>query len=296
MPAPTGMTMNSNIAVAARSIDFVTRFSADWQALRDILGISRPIEKAPGTQLKVKSASVTLAAAPAEGEETPYSAASVSENVIGEITLERYKKGVTLEAIIDKGYDAAVADTDEAFRAELLGKILDSFYTFANTGTLTGTYNTYQLALAMAKGLVVNKWKVMKKRATDVVAFVNALDVYEYVGQNALVTIQNQFGFEYLKDFLGYRAVFLVGSDLITRGRIIATPVDNIITYFVNPANADFQRAGFDYRTDGETNLIGFSVDPNYNNGATDAYALMGIDLFAEYIDGIAVVTYDPEA
>ena len=296
MPAPTGMTMNSDIAVAARSIDFVTRFAADWQALRDILGISRPIEKAPGTQLRVKSASVTLATAPAEGEETPYSEASVSESVIGEITLERYKKGVTLEAIIDKGYDSAVADTDDAFRAELLGKILDSFYTFANTGTLTGTYNTYQLALAMSKGLVVNKWKTMKKRATDVVAFVSALDVYEYVGQNALVTIQNRFGFEYLKDFLGYRAVFLVSDDLIERGRIIATPVDNIVTYYVNPANADFQRAGFNYRTDGETNLIGFSVDPNYNNGASDAYALMGIDLFAEYIDGIAVVTYDPEA
>lgn len=295
MPAPDNMTMNANVAVTAREIDFVTRFAADWQALRDILGISRPIEKEPGTVLRVKRASVTLANAPGEGEATPYSQAGVVEEAIGEITLERFKKGVTLEAIVDKGYDNAVAATDDAFRAELLGLILERFYTFANSGELTNTQSTYQSALAMAKGYVVDKWKTMHKRATEIVGFANALDVYEYLG-NANITIQNRFGFEYVEDFLGYRVLFLCGSSEIARGKVIATPIDNIVDYFVNPANAQFQRAGFNYRTDGETNLIGFYVDPNYDYGATDAFALLGLTLLAEYIDGIAVVSYIPAA
>lgn len=295
MPAPDNMTMNANVAVTAREIDFVTRFAADWQALRDILGISRPIEKEPGTVLRVKRASVTLANAPGEGEATPYSQAGVVEEAIGEITLERFKKGVTLEAIVDKGYDNAVAATDDAFRAELLGLILERFYTFANSGELTNTQSTYQSALAMAKGYVVDKWKTMHKRATEIVGFANALDVYEYLG-NANITIQNRFGFEYVEDFLGYRVLFLCGSSEIARGKVIATPIDNIVDYFVNPANAQFQRAGFNYRTDGETNLIGFYVDPNYDHGATDAFALLGLTLLAEYIDGIAVVSYIPAA
>lgn len=295
MPAPNGMTLNANVAVTAREIDFVTRFAADWQALRDILGISRPIEKEPGTVLRVKRASVTLANAPGEGEATPYSQAGVVEEAIGEITLERFKKGVTLEAIVDKGYDNAVAATDDAFRAELLGLILERFYTFANSGELTNTQSTYQSALAMAKGYVVDKWKTMHKRATEIVGFANALDVYEYLG-NANITIQNRFGFEYVEDFLGYRVLFLCGSSEIARGKVIATPIDNIVDYFVNPANAQFQRAGFNYRTDGETNLIGFYVDPNYDHGATDAFALLGLTLLAEYIDGIAVVSYIPAA
>ena len=291
MPAPSGMTLNSNVAVAAREIDFVTRFAADWQALRDILGISRPIEKTPGTVLKVKKAAVTLATAPGEGESTDYSQASVVESQIGEITLERYKKGVTLEAITDKGYDNAVADTDDAFRSELLGKILDKFYSFANTGELSNTQTAYRAALAMAKGYVVDKWKTMRKRATEIVGFANALDVYDFLGSSTIdITIQNQFGFEYVKDFLGYRVLFLCGTSEVPRGRVIATPIDNIVNYFVNPANSQFQRAGFNYRTDGESNLIGFFVDPNYDHGATDAFALLGLTLLAEYIDGIAVV------
>ena len=295
MPAPNGMTLNANVAVTAREIDFVTRFAADWQALRDILGISRPIEKEPGTNLRVKRAAVVLANAPSEGEATDYSQATVVEKIIGQINLERYKKGVTLEAIVDKGYDNAVAATDEAFRSELLGQILDRFYAFANTGELTNVQSTYQLALAMAKGYVVDKWKTMRKRATEIVGFANALDVYNYLG-TADISIQNRFGFEYVENFLGYRVLFLCGSSEIARGKVIATPIDNIVDYFVNPANAQFQRAGFNYRTDGKTNLIGFYVDPNYDHGATDAFALLGLSLLAEYIDGIAVVDYIPAA
>lgn len=51
MGAKTNLTMTSDVQVTAREIDFVTRFARNWQHLRDILGIMRPIKKQPGTAL-----------------------------------------------------------------------------------------------------------------------------------------------------------------------------------------------------------------------------------------------------
>lgn len=44
MPAKTNLIMTNDIQVTAREIDFVTRFERNWQHLRDILGIMRPIK------------------------------------------------------------------------------------------------------------------------------------------------------------------------------------------------------------------------------------------------------------
>ena len=41
----------------------------------------------------------------------------------------------------------------------------------------------------------------------------------------------------------------------------------------------------------GETNLIGFHVNGNYNTAVGETFAIMGMTLWAEYLDGIAVVT-----
>ena len=67
--------------------------------------------------------------------------------------------------------------------------------------------------------------------------------------------------------------------------------MENIVLYYVDPSASDFARAGLQYTTDGETNLIGFHVQGNYNTAVSESFALMGMTLFAEYLDGIAVVT-----
>ena len=46
--------------VTAREQDFVSVFNLNWDALRKILGIMRPIRKAPGTKLVTYKASVAL--------------------------------------------------------------------------------------------------------------------------------------------------------------------------------------------------------------------------------------------
>lgn len=44
MAAKANLIMTNDIQVTAREIDFVTRFERNWQHLRDILGIMRPIK------------------------------------------------------------------------------------------------------------------------------------------------------------------------------------------------------------------------------------------------------------
>ena len=291
--AKSNLIMTADVAVTPREIDFVSRFEANWEHLRDILGIMRPIKKQPGSVLKSKYATGTLQNGEVgEGEEIPYSKFEVKEVEYDEMTIEKYAKAVSIEAIKDHGYENAVQMTDDEFLFELQSEVTSRFYTYLNTGSLTSTESTFQMALAMAKGRVVNKFKQMHRNVTGVVGFVNVLDVYEYLG-SADITVQNQFGFQYIKDFMGFNTIFLLSDEEVARGKVIATPVENIVMYYIDPNDSDFVRAGLVYATGGgETNLIGFHTQGNYNTAVSEAFAIMGLTLFAEYLDGIAVITF----
>lgn len=297
MPAKENLIMSADIQVTARELDFVTRFERNWEHLRDILGIMRPIKKQPGAVLKSKYAEGTLESGKVgEGEEIPYSKFTVKEKNYAEMDIEKFSKAVSIEAIKDHGYENAVQMTDDEFLFQPQTDVTTRFYTYLNTGTLTSTETTFQMALAMAKGRVENKFKQMHRTATGVVGFVNILDVYKYLGA-ADITVQNQFGFQYLKDFMGFNTIFLLSDDEVAPGKVIATPVENIVMYYVDPADSDFARAGLVYTTGaGETNLIGFHTQGNYNTAVSEAFAIMGLTLFAEYLDAIAVITFGGES
>lgn len=291
MAAKANLIMTNDIQVKAREIDFVTRFERNWEHLREILGIMRPIKKTPGAVLKSKYAEGTLQNGNVgEGEEIPYSKFVVKEKPYAEMTIEKYAKAVSIEAIKDHGYENAVQMTDDEFLFQLQTNVTERFYNYLKTGTLSFTETTFQMALAMAKGRVENKFKQMHRNVTGVVGFVNILDVYEYIGA-AEISIQNQFGFQYMKDFMGFNTIFLLSDSEIPRGTVIATPVENIVLYYVDPNESDFARAGLVYTVSGETNLIGFHTQGNYHTAVSEAFAIMGLTLFAEYIDAIAVGT-----
>ena len=289
--AKDNLIMTADIQVTAREIDFVSRFANSWEHLREIMGIMRPIKKQPGAVLKSKYAEGTLQSGDVgEGEEIPYSKFQVKEKTYAEMTIEKYAKAVSIEAIKDHGYENAVQMTDDQFLFELQANVTSRFYEYLNTGSLTSSEYTFQMALAMAKGNVLNKFKRMHKTVTGVVGFVNVLDVYQYLGA-ADISIQNKFGFTYIKDFMGYNTIFLLSEDEVARGKVIATPVDNIVLYYVDPSESDFARAGLNYTTDNVTNLIGVHTQGNYNTAVSEIFAIMGLTLFAEYLDGIAVIT-----
>lgn len=290
--AQEGVTTTASITAQAREIDFVTSFTKSIQPLLDILGISRPIKKANGTTLYKTTASGTLkSGAVGEGEKIPFSEIKAKSEALGPIAISKYAKAVTLEAISANGYDVAVAKCDDEFRTLLANKVTGDFYGFLGTGTLESEQTTFQMAVSMAIGQVKNKFQQLGRAATGVAVFANTLDVYQYLG-SAAITTQSAFGMSYVKDFLGADVMFLSSS--VPQGKVEATPINNIIMYYVDPADSEFAKAGLAYTTDGDLPIIGFHTEGSYDYAQSESYALMGIKLMAEYVDGISVVTIKP--
>lgn len=276
--------------VSAREIDFVTRFGTSWQALAEVLGIMNPVRKEAGTKLVSYTASVDLEDGDVpEGAVIPYSKATVVEVAHADLTLKKYAKAVTVEDVNKYGAKIAVQKTDDAFLNELQTKVMDDFYGFieANDSTLDGTEATWQMAVAMAIGKVRDKFKKMRKNVSNIVVFVNTLDAYKYLG-SADISIQSLFGIDYVQNFMGAQTMIL--SSEIEENEVIAIPADNIVLYYIDPSSA-FADLGLVYATDGDTNLIGFHAEGNYTTAVGESFALMGMKLWAEYVDGIAKIT-----
>ena len=293
LTTPRDSLPNSFVNVTAREIDFVTRFATNWNALQEILGIMRPIRKAPGTKLITYTTSVALesGAVPA-GAIIPYSKATITQTGFEDLTIEKYAKAVTIEDVQKYGAAIAVEKSDDAFLTELQNKVLGDFYTYLNgaQGVQTDTATTWQAALAKAQGLVLNKFATISKDVTGIVGFANILDAYDYLG-NANITVQTAFGLQYIKDFLGYKTLFLLPATQIARNTVIALPVEDIDLYYIDPADSDFAKLGLQYTVKGQTNLIGFHARGNYGTAVGESFALMGMKLWAEIVDGIAKVT-----
>jgi hypothetical protein len=291
----TSTVLNTDSALKAREIDFVTRFDKNWDALRTILGIFKPIRKEPGTSLvtyeaQMKDEALQGGANVGEGEAIPFTQFKVVESKREDIVVEKYAKSLSLESVSKWGATVAIEKTDDAFMVELQNKVLKDFYTFLKTGTLKGTQKKWQKALAIAKGAVLNKFAGMNRNVTEVVGFANVMDFYDWLGDKE-ITVQTMFGLQYIKDFFGFSTLFLLPDAYIPAKTVIATPVENIDLYYIDPGDSDFKKLGLDYTTSGETNLIGFHAGGNYTNATGETYAIMGMKLWAEYLDGVCVVT-----
>ena len=293
---PRDSLPNVYTSVTAREVDFVTRFNDNWEALRNIMGIMRPIRKTPGTQLVSYTADVTLESGDVgAGKVIPYSKTTITQASKADLTIKKYAKAVPIEDVDKYGAEIAVEKSDDAFLTKLQNEVLGDFYTFLNTGSLAGTATTWQAALAKAQGEVLNKFAGMAKDVTSVVGFANILDAYDYLGA-ADITVQTQFGINYIQNFMGYSTLFLLpasvsGKTAIARNIVIATPVENIDLYYADPSDSEFARLGLNYTVQGETNLIGFHAQGNYTTAVGETFALMGMKLWAEYLDGIAKIT-----
>lgn len=291
MTTPRSALPNSYTNVAAREIDFVNRFGSNVEAFRNVAGISRPIKKQNGTRLASYITDVTLESGSVDpGCVIPYSKASITEVLHADVSVEKYAKAVTIEEVKDYGAEVAIRKSDDAFLMKLQNLVTSKFYTalLDDTSALTGTYSTFQMAVAMAIGKVKNKFQSLNKDMTDVVVFANTLDVYEYLG-GAFVSIQSVFGMEYIQNFLGAKVLFM--SDKITHGKVVAVPSENLDLYYVDPSDSEYAALGLEYRTDGDTNLIGFHAQGNYSTAVGESYALLGLTLWFEIADGIAIIT-----
>ena len=215
-----------------REVDFVTQFAHNsLNKFMEVLGVTRKIPMMEGTTLYVYSTTGTLqSGAVAEGDIIPLSQYETTRTAVGEITLNKWRKAVSAEAIKKSGYKAAVEETDSALLRDVQKGIRKNFFDFINgsiAGATTATGADLQSALAAAWGQLQVKFE---DDAAQAVYFCNPLDVAEYLGA-ASITTQNAFGMNYVEDFLGLGTVVLSAN--IEQGTFVATAKENFIAYYL---------------------------------------------------------------
>lgn len=266
--------------VRAREVEFVNIFSENVKKLIEALGVTRKIPKQAGYTLKSYKATGTLENGEvAEGETIPLSKYQTVAVNYKEITLKKWRKATSAEAIISGGYDQAVQMTTDRMLLDVQKGIRGDFFTFLATGTGTATGVGFQAALAQAWGQLQVKFE---DDSIEAVYFMNPLDVADYLAK-AQITLQTAFGMTYVENFLGLGTVIF--DSKVPKGTIYATAKDNIVLYYIPVNGADLGEA-FDFTSD-QTGFIGIHETPDYSNMTASDTVVSGIVLFAERLDGI---------
>ena len=267
-----------------REVDFVERFSHDsLEKLMEVLGVTRKIPMMEGTTMYLYKTDGTLEnGTVAEGEVIPLSQFETTKTPVGEITLKKWRKAVTAEAIKKSGSQAAINDTDSALLKKVQKGIRTDFFTLLNgniTGSISASGTGLQAALADAWG----KLQIAFEDDTaEAVYFLNPLDVSAYLG-NAQISTQTVFGMNYIEDFLGLGTVIMASQ--VTQGTFVATAKENLILYYLT-MNGDVANA-FDLTAD-ETGYVGIkSGYQNEERAQIESLVMSGIQLFVEYAAGV---------
>jgi hypothetical protein len=284
MPALDNLTTASDMK-KIREVDFVNQFTHGSLAkLIEVLGVTRKIPMMEGTTMYTYSMTGELAnnGAVAEGEVIPLTEIEQVKTPVGEITLDKWRKGVSAEAIKKSGYDVAVNETDAKLLSLVQQKVRTDLFSFLN-GTITGATTVTGVGLQAA---LANAWGQLQVLFEDdtaqAVYFVNPLDIANYLG-SATISTQTAFGMNYIEDFLGLGTVIM--SNRITQGTFVATAKENFIMYYLT-MNGDVADA-FSLTAD-ELGYIGIKTGvQNDERAQIESLVMSGIQFLVEYASGV---------
>ena len=278
--AEANLIKNAKLATA-RQINFVSSFGYSTKKLMELLGVMRLIPKQAGSVLKRHTVTGTLqSGAVPEGEVIPLSLYETKDEPIGEITLGKWRKATSAEAILDKGYDQAVSETRSKMLQDIQTGIRSNIITSLTVSgqpTVTGAGIQAALANAWAKLQIA-----FENDTVETVYFVNPEDIAGYLAK-AQITVQTAFGFSYVENFLGLGTVIINSG--VTKGTFFATAKENMVGYYV-PANESDLAKAFDFVSD-ETGMIAIHEYADYDRLTADDTILSGIKIFADMTAGI---------
>lgn len=285
----TNVTKNADLAPEV-SIDYVNRFETGIRQLQRLLGITSLLAVPTGGTIKTYKYTTDIEEGNvAEGEYIPLSKVSKAVDQTYPLTLNKWRRNTTAEAIQGKGRANALNETDSRFIAGLQNEVKADLFAAITGATKTSTAGaTLQAAMA-------NMWGALTQIFEDYdgfsdagegeprfVYFVNPLDVASYLG-SATVTTQTAFGMNYLKDFLGLGTVFTSAS--ITQGTIFGTAAQNLNIAYV-PANGGDLASTFGLTSDA-TGLIGMTHGVVTTNASIDTLVMGGWKIFPEISDAV---------
>lgn len=268
----------------AISIDCVSKISSNINELREVLGIVELEPMAAGTTIKIyKMEQVNTPEQVAEGETINLTKVERKLARTVELSLNKYRRNTTAEAIQKSGRDIAINKTDEKLISGIQKEIKKDFYDvlLAGSGKASGT--TLQAALSAAWGEIK---KFYEDEDATPIYFVSSDAVAAYLG-TAQISMQQAFGLSYIKDFLGLGTV--VVSPRIPAGKFAATAKENLHGAYV-PANTGDVAKTFGLTSD-TTGLVGMGHFPVSGNATVDTLAMSGVVFYPEMLDGVVVGT-----
>ena len=288
MAAESNTIMQADLA-RVRVADFNLQFTGNLNKLTEALGVTRKIAVQEGATLKMLKVTGTLQSGTvAEGELIPLSKYTTEEVPVGEVKLNKWRKGTTAEAILKGGYDQAVGATTDKMVKDIQKTIRGDLFNFMKTGTGTATGATLQAALANGWGKLA---VLFEDDAVETVFSLNPMDVADYLG-TAQVEMQTLFGMNYIKNFLGLGDVFL--NNNVQKGKYYATAKENIVLYYVNVGAGDIKSA-FGLTTD-ETGYIGINEYADKDTARVIDLVMSGVQILVEYAAGVVKGTISPGA
>ncbi len=276
--APANTTVKADLEPAI-SIDFTTRIANNIKELQEIIGVSEMIPMASGTDIKIyKLTKTNTPSQVAEGETIPLTKIERKLAQTISLSLLKYRRNTTAEAIQKVGRTVAINATDEKLKSEVQKDIKKTFYTALATGTGTAEGSNLQILLA-------NLWAKLEEKYEDMdvepIFFINPQDVADYLG-TAQISTQSAFGFSYIENFLGLGTAMI--SPQVTAKTVYATAKQNLNGAYTS-VGGDLG-ATFNAISD-ESGLIGITHSVSTDNASIDTLMLSGVAFYPEYADGV---------
>lgn len=287
----TNLTKSADLAPEI-TIDYTNRFATGIRKLQKILGITAVTSVPVGATIKTyKYTDDIESGTVAEGEYIPLSKITKAVDQTYTLSLKKWRRNTSAEAIQAKGRAVAINETDSRLIAGIQNEVKGGLLAAITGATKTSTAG-YNLQAALA-----NMWGALTQIFEDYdgfadpdddqadgrfVFFVNPLDVAEYLG-TASITTQTAFGMSYIKNFLGLGTTFT--SAKVTKGTVFGTAAQNLNMYHV-PATGGDLATTFGLTGDA-TGLIGMTHAAVSANATIDTLVMGGWKIFPEISDAV---------
>lgn len=273
---------DGNYAVLAEALnfDFVNSFASDIHNLLNVLGASNVQIMPPGSAFRVyKTKGTANVSAVGKAAEIPNSNITMEGGDLVELTYTKARNLTGIEDIGKMGYEVAVGGTNQEILGAVQANIRKSIYTGILTGTGSATASDFQSKIATAAAYVAKKFEDI---AYTPICFVSPDDAFAYLGAHN-VTVEQEFGLSYLKNFMGLGNVIIDSN--VPAGKVIGTAAENL-----NVVAADVSGiSGIDLVTDA-SGLVGIHNGADYSHGAIETVAYCGVSVIPTVLDRIVIV------
>ena len=286
MAAETNVIITTDI-LPAITIDIESRLVSNIDRLREIMGITEMRPVTSGSTINLyKTVVGTIPAQVPEGDIIPLTPVDRVPAGDFKITLDKFRKSTTAEAILQSGLDAAVNDTDRGMINKIRQNIKNTFYgtITQGTGTTTGGATLQQTLANLWADLHVN----YEDQDVSTIFFINPMDVAEYLG-GAAITTQTAFGFDYVENFLGLGTAIFTAQ--VTKGEVWGTVKENLRGVYV-PVGGEVNNV-FGMTAD-ESGLITMKHTTQDDRATVDTLLFSAFLFFAEDLAGIFKATITP--